>query len=62
MPDDQIKTIKQEKINAFQMDNPPNLPEIDPMIDGLDRSNLDQPLRIPKAEQDLIDETQYSIQ
>ena len=44
------------------MDNPPNLPEIDPMIDGLDRSNLDQPLRIPKAESDLIDETQYSIQ
>ena len=60
MPEDQIKDIKQQKINTFQRDNPPNLPEVDPHIDGLDRTNLAPTLKIPVGE-DIKDETIYSI-
>ena len=48
MPDDQVKQIRNDKTMAFHADNPPNLPEIDPHVDGLDRSNLRETLRIPE--------------
>ena len=62
MPDDQVKSIKNEKIKNFQMDNPPNLSDIDPHVDGLDRSNLAEALNLPTGTQDIKDETMYSIQ
>ena len=62
MPDDQVKEIKTQKIAAFQQDNPPNLPDIDPHVDGLDRSNLLQPLKITSGANDIKDESAYSIQ
>ena len=62
MPDNQIDDIKREKTRAFHADNPPNLPEIDPHVDGLDRSNLREPLRIPSGARDITDESLYSIQ
>ena len=62
MPEDQLKMIKDEKTNNFQADNPPNLPEIDPHVDGLDKSNLATQLKVPGEAPDIIDEGIYSIQ
>ena len=62
MPDDQVKQIKNEKTRNFHADNPPNLPEIDPHVDGLDRSNLVEALNIPTGTHDITDENVYSIQ
>lgn len=47
MPEDQVREIRASRIASFQQDNPPNLPEIDPHVDGLDKSNLAPPLKIP---------------
>lgn len=38
------------------------MPEIDPHVDGLDRSNLRDALRIPSGARDITDLTLYSIQ
>ena len=62
MPEDQLKAIKEEKTNTFQMDNPPNLPEIDPHVDGLDKSNLAPQLKLPGETEDILNEEIYSIQ
>ena len=62
MPDDQVNEIKIVKTNQFQADNPPNIPDIDLHVDGLDRSNLTQVLKVPPPANDIIDETIYSIQ
>lgn len=62
MPDDQVKLIKAEKIKNFQTDNPPNLPEIDIHVDGLDRTNLSESLNMPTGTSDITDESVYSIQ
>lgn len=62
MPDDQVESIKVEKTTQFQADNPPNIPDIDLHVDGLDRSNLQPVLKVPADTPDIIDETLYSIQ
>lgn len=61
MPDDQVKQIKNDKIRSFQIDNPPNLPDIDIHVDGLDRSNLADSLNMPTGTMDITDESMYSI-
>lgn len=38
------------------------MPEIDPHVDGLDRSNLQPELKVPKGTSDITDESIYSIQ
>lgn len=61
MPEDQVKQITKQKIDTFQQDNPPNLPDIDPHVDGLDKTNLHPVLKIPKDAKDIKDESIYSI-
>ena len=36
MPEEQLKQIIADKVGKFHKENEPNLPEIDPSIDGLD--------------------------
>jgi len=62
MPEDQLRQIRGERLKTFQLDNPPNLPEIDPHVDGLDRGNLELQLKLPSGRQDITDESIYSIQ
>lgn len=62
MPEDQVNQIKKEKIYTFQAENLPNLPEVDPHNDGLDRTVLEQSLKAPQNVPDIVDEGIYSIQ
>ena len=63
MPAEQIVEITNKKIAAFQKENEPNIPEIDPTIDGLDESMFAVSLRgIPENARDITDASQYSIQ
>ncbi len=63
MPAEQILEITNKKIAAFQKENEPNIPEIDPTIDGLDESLFAVSLRgIPENARDITDASQYSIQ
>ena len=62
MPEEQVKGIYAEKTAVFHEENPPNLPEIEQQVDGLDRSLLQQELKIPKEADDITDSSIYSIQ
>jgi len=62
MPEDQLNQIRDERLKAFKLDNPPNLPDIDPQVDGLERANLAPELKFLPGTQDITDEKMYSIQ
>lgn len=57
-----MRQLKTDRLKTFQQDNPPNLPEIDPHIDGLDRGNLIPELKFVPGAEDILDEGIYSIQ
>ena len=62
MPEAQVEEVYAERTAAFHEENPPNLPEIEQLIDGMDKSVLQQELKIPKDAEDITDSSQYSIQ
>ena len=62
MPEEQVKSVYAEKTQEFHEENPPNLPEIEQHIDGMDKSILQQELQIPSGTEDITDASQYSIQ
>lgn len=62
MPEDTAKQFTAEAIKHFQEENPPNIPEVDSAIDGLDESILAITLRMPTDVPDILDESIYSIQ
>jgi hypothetical protein len=54
--------VIQERTLKFQQENEPNLPEIDPAVDGLDETIFSVSLRgLPDEAQDLLDHNVYSI-
>ena len=40
MPEEQVKDVYAERTQEFHEENPPNLPEIEQNIDGMDKSIL----------------------
>jgi len=62
MPADQIIQVTKEKIEQFKEENPSNIPEVDPKIDGLDDTAFAVTLRIPEEPEDITDTDLYSIQ
>ena len=62
MPEAQVEEVYQEKTKEFQEENPPNLPEIEQHIDGVDKTVLQQELNMPKDAPDITDPSLYSIQ
>ena len=63
MPIDQLKEVRAKNVAAFHRDNEPNLPEIDPSIDGLDDTLFAVTLRgFADHPADILDPTIYSIQ
>ena len=62
MPEAQVEEIYEEKTKEFQEENPPNLPEIEQHIDGVDKTVLQQELTIPRDAPDITDPSLYSIQ
>ena len=61
MPADQIIQVTKEKIEQFKEENPSNIPEVDPKIDGLDDTAFAVTLRIPEEPEDITDNELYSI-
>jgi len=56
MPAEQIKEIIEKKVASFQKENEPNIPEIDPFVDGIDESMFSMTLRgIPENTRDITD-------
>lgn len=63
MPIDQLKEVRAKNVASFQRDNEPNLPEIDPSIDGIDDTMFAVTLRgFADSPVDITDPTIYSIQ
>jgi hypothetical protein len=62
MPASQIVEVTAEKIAQFKEENPSNIPEVDPKIDGLDDTAFAVTLRIPEEPEDITDNELYSIQ
>ena len=63
MPSAQVEEVIAERTQKFQSDNEPNLPEIDPSVDGLDEIVFSVSLRgLPDNQQDISDHSIYSIQ
>ena len=56
MPKEQVKTIKDEKIQNFKEENPSNIPEVDAKIDGIDDTAFAVTLRIPEEPEDITDD------
>ena len=57
-----MKRIEQEKITEFHQENPVTMMEVDPIIEGVETSVLKVELKIKTGEEDITDETVYSIQ
>lgn len=63
MPSDQLAEIRKKKLEAYYKENEPNLPEIDPSIDGLDETMFAVSLRgFSDKVDDITDPNIYSIQ
>lgn len=62
MPSSQVEEVIADKTKKFHEENEPNLPEIDPSVDGLDEILFSVSLRgLPEATQDITDHSIYSI-
>ena len=57
-----MKRIEQSKIKEFHEENPVTLIDVDPIIEGVDITTLRSEVRIKTNEEDIKDETIYSIQ
>jgi hypothetical protein len=63
MPADQLNEVRAKNVSNFQSNNEPNLPEIDPAIDGIDDTMFAVTLRgFAENPADITDPTLYSIQ